>query len=271
MVRPNAFHFNPETAISNGFMNPGSPAWARAEFDELVGSLRHAGIEVRVFDGPPGAPDAVFPNNWMSSHDGKVVVYPMCAPSRRLERSILARITDSPVVDLTHWELEGRFLEGTGSLVLDRPNRIAFASLSPRTDPVAVREWCEMMDYWPVVFETFDRQGKPIYHTNVALSVGSDWAVFCAEACASPNPVLAELKINGKEVIEIGFDQLEHFCGNVIELKGVIVASKQAWHAFSDEQKALLSRDRTPVIADISSIEAIGGGSVRCMIAEWFD
>ena len=267
MVRPTSFAFNPETAVTNGFSAPGNPERAGEEFIALVAALGRNGIDVQVWEGPSDAPDAVFPNNWISSHeDGRVIVYPMESESRRRERQNF----EGSCIDLTGWEAEGKFLEGTGSLVLDRANKTAYASLSPRTHPDAVRDWCAGMGYWPIVFEALDRAGAPIYHTNVVLSVGSDWAVFCTRACPSPNPVLAELKIAGKEVIEIDFDQLEAFCGNVIELDGVIVVSKRAWAAFSDEQRAILSMGRAPVVVDIGTIESIGGGSVRCMIAEWF-
>jgi hypothetical protein len=267
MVRPTSFAFNPETAATNGFSTPGDPLGAGAEFNSLVAALIAQNIDVRVWEGPLDAPDAVFPNNWISSHeDGRVVVYPMASESRRRERQNF----EGTCIDLTGWESEGKFLEGTGSLVLDRANKTAYASLSPRTHPDAVRDWCAGMGYWPIVFEAFDRAGAPIYHTNVVLSVGSDWAVICSRACPSPNPVLAELKMAGKNVIDVDFDQLEAFCGNVIELDGVIVTSSRAWAAFSIEQRAVLGKNRAPVVVDIGTIEAIGGGSVRCMIAEWF-
>lgn len=267
MVRPTGFRFNEETAASNEFMRPGDPGRAAEEFEGLVAGLRDAGIQLDIWEAPSDTPDAVFPNNWISSHeDGRVVVYPMAVESRRRERLNY----EGPCIDLTGWEAEEKFLEGTGSLVLDRAQKIAYASISPRTHPDAVRDWCSGMGHWPIVFEAFGRTGAPIYHTNVVLSVGSDWAVFCTEACPKPNPVLAELKITGKHVIEIGFDQLESFCGNVLELDGVIVASSRAWAAFHPGQQAILAEGRRPVVADISTIEGVGGGSVRCMIAEWF-
>lgn len=268
MVRPTGFAFNPETAATNAFMAPGDPGAAVAEFDAFVADLRAAGVEVIVLEGPPDAPDAVFPNNWISFHGALAIVYPMAVPSRRRERSLLPQLALTRVKDLTPWEDEGKYLEGTGSLVLDRANRIAYASLSPRTTPAAVRDWCAEMDYWPVLFEAHESNGSPIYHTNVVLSLGGDWAVFCPDVCPEPNRVLAELRMTGKRVVLITADQMRNFCGNVLELGDLFVASRRAWSAFTPDQRETLASGKRLLTPDIATIETIGGGSVRCMIAE---
>lgn len=289
MVEPLGFRSNPETLVDNAFQR--APAQetgetlenaARGEFARLREALEAHGVEVDRRPGAAGreAPDAVFPNNWFSTHvDGTLVLYPMRAPSRRIERraDILETLhAEYPrVVDLTPYEAEGCFLEGTGSLVIDEAARIVYAGVSPRTDPALVEEWGRRLGYDPLVFHTADSRGQPIYHTNVLLGLGTDWAVVCSAAIEPQErgEVLATLAETGHEAIEISHEQVEAFCGNVLELEGgagerLIVLSDRAFHAFSDEQRALLASRGTLVHVDLTTIETHGGGSARCMLAE---
>jgi len=289
MIEPIGFRSNPETSDDNAFQRPPgdeSPEAielaAREEFARLRGALESRGVEVdwRPASGNRGTPDAVFPNNWFSTHaEGTLVLYPMRPPSRRLERR--AEIIDAlrarypEVVDLTAHEAEGRFLEGTGSLVIDEAARIVYASESPRTDRRLVEAWAQRLDYDPVIFRAFDAEGHPIYHTNVLLSVGSGWAVVCVEAIdpLDRSEVLASLAETGHETIDISPEQMGAFCGNVLELENerggkLVVMSDRAFHAFTDEQRAALGRHAELVHADLTTIEMHGGGSARCMLAE---
>lgn len=298
MIRPASFDYNPETAETN-LMQRRAPdlgdaaSRAAGEFDHLVQALQTEGIAVCVVEDTPDPPkpDAVFPNNWVSFHaDGTVVLYPMQAESRRCERrrevvhAVAERLSFevSRVVDLTAHEAEGRFLEGTGSLVLDRVNRVAYASLSPRTHPEVVQEWAWEMGYEPVVFSAFDRSGAPLYHTNVLMSIGERAVVIGSEAIPPDERagVLERLAASGREVIEIGHAQIERFAGNMLELAGrdeargerrVLVMSASARESLSVETYARLSAcTDAVVVAPVPVIETLGGGSVRCMIAEVF-
>src|SRR6185312_750616 len=223
MIRPAAFDYNPETALTNKMQRPGgstdSAALARSEFDGVVRALQSEGISVCAVadtDEPP-KPDAVFPNNWVSFHqDGTVVLYPMQAETRRRERrqevveAVVSQLNFkvSRVLDLTHHEAEGRFLEGTGSLILDHIERVAYASLSPRTHPQVIEEWSREMGYEPCVFEAVDRSGVPFYHTNVLMCVGARVAVIGTEAVVPGDRgrLLERLRAGGREVVEIGQD-----------------------------------------------------------------
>jgi hypothetical protein len=295
MVRPHSFGWNAETSDSNRFQcNPGAApesvaAAAAAEFAALLERLQQAGVDVHVVDDRPvpRCPDAVFPNNWVSFHaDGSVVVYPMLAPGRRLERRChrLHEVVESGsfrvsrLLDLTHHELEGRFLEGTGSVVFDHAGRRAFASLSPRTDPNVLAELCDELGYRPVVFGARDRGGRPIYHTNVLLAIGRRYAVVCAEAidATDRDRVLSELVAHGREAIAIDHAQLHAFAGNVLELAtqtgdAVLAMSRCAHDAFTPAQRSRLAGHVDAIVtAAIPTIERVGGGSVRCMLAEIF-
>jgi hypothetical protein len=291
MIEPVGFRSNPETAADNAFQRPPgdeSPQAieiaARQEFSRLRDALEARGVDVvwRAAAASRDSPDAVFPNNWFSTHaGGTLVLYPMMAPSRRLERraEILASLRESypRVVDLTATEDEGRYLEGTGSLVIDERARIVYAGESPRTDPRLVETWAERMGYEPVIFRATDAADRPIYHTNVVMSVGRDWAVLCVEAVDSLDraEVLATLAESGHETIDISFEQMEAFCGNVLELESdegvrLVVMSDRAFHAFTGEQRDLLESRAELVHADLTTIETHGGGSARCMIAELY-
>lgn len=295
MVRPAAFGFNAETAASNRFQS-GDTADAAAdattalrEFDAMVAQLRDAGVRVLVVeDRPfPAKPDAVFPNNWVSFHaDGTVVLYPMQSPSRRLERrndvveAACAQLgfSETRRIDLTPRETEGRFLEGTGSLVLDHGERVAYACRSPRTDEALVLEWCRQLDYEPVVFDAATPDGTPVYHTNVLLwigdallGVGSDWI-----AAADRARVLSRLGASGRDVIELPEPALQAFAGNMLEVgcadgdAGRALVLSSTAHAAMDDllrERLAAATDRL-VIVDVPTIERRGGGSVRCMLAE---
>ncbi len=297
MIRPCGFRANPETAGSNAFQErPGeNPAedpaevqdMALGEFRGLAAALEAAGVRVVIqaarADGT--TPDAIFPNNWVSFHaDGTVVLYPMMAPSRRRERreEILAGLADEAgfqirrIIDLSRHEDSGRFLEGTGSLVLDRTHRTAYACLSPRTDVEVLADFGQRLDYETVAFNATDPDGIPVYHTNVMMSVGRDFAVVCEEAIGAAGQreaVRRKLEETGHEVIPISMAQAAAFAGNLLELctpsgERVIALSASAEAALESWQRDLLASRARLVGAAIPTIEAKGGGSVRCMLAE---
>ncbi|MBP6107054.1 MAG: arginine deiminase-related protein [Steroidobacteraceae bacterium] len=295
MVRPASFGWNPQTQASNRFQRdePGlasdSNERARAEFDALALQLHAAGVAVSVAaDLPtPVCPDAIFPNNWVSLHaDGTVVLYPMLARNRRLERRlelITALATGSGrrihrLLDLTQHELHGRFLEGTGSIVFDHARRIAYACLSPRTHREPLAELCDELGYEPCTFTATDAAGIPIYHTNVMLAVGSRCCVVGASAIDARDRerVLSSLAASGRNVETIDTRQMAGFAGNVLELHAtdssrVLAMSATAHAAFGPAAiERLASTVNRIVVAPIPTIETLGGGSVRCMLAEVF-
>ena len=292
MVRPARFASNQQTRDTNAFQAPNAAAevgaLAVAEFDRAVAALRSAGVTVLVVDDEPTPPkpDAVFPNNWFSTHaDGSVVLYPMHAPNRRSERRIdllqqldAAGFRCSHLIDLSPHELGGRCLEGTGSLVLDRVARVAYACRSPRTDAALLEQWARELGYRVVEFDAVDREGRAIYHTNVVMCVGTGWAVVCLDAIpdqAERAAVRAELAAAGRDPIEISFDQLGEFAGNMLELATadggrVIALSERARRALGAEREARLARHAALLSCPIPTIETVGGGSLRCMIAEVF-
>lgn len=291
MIRPMRFAGNVQTAASNRFQQldatvVDAQAVALSEFDALTQALRANGIDVHIVDDTPEphTPDSIFPNNWVSFHaDGTVVLYPMLAPNRRLERRLdIVEALDLHdgfrvlrTVDLTHREAEGKFLEGTGSLVLDRINRIAYACLSPRTDMDVLGEFAQRLDYDIVAFEAFGADGTPIYHTNVLMSVGARYAAICS---ASIEPqrraaVMETLAKSGREVIDLTMEQMNSFAGNMLELQShsgapVLAMSEAARTVLDSEQRAKLEVHAKIVSVPIPTIERLGGGSVRCMIAE---
>ncbi len=293
MIKPVRFQSNPLTAASNRFQgkNTSSPEQQQldsvAEFDGLRSVLEANGVKVVQFDDTlePHTPDSIFPNNWVSFHaDGRVVLYPMEAPNRRTERrhDLVEKLVSDygfqvrEIVDLSHHEKDGHFLEGTGSLVLDRANHIAYASLSSRTHLDALGEFAQRMDYEVVAFAAVDKAGEAIYHTNVLLNVGEKLAVICAESIADAEQraaVLESLRSTGHEVILLSFDQLESFAGNMLELRSssgerLIAMSEQARNSLDDSQLAKIAADATIISAPIDRIESSSGGSVRCMLAE---
>ncbi len=293
MIRPVRFGFNDQTADSNAFQDTllaGGPieesqANAQREFDEMVRQLRANGVDVMVYDdtADPHTPDSVFPNNWVSFHySGTVVLYPMQAENRRLERrrdiidDLAQRFHVSKVVDLTAYENEGKYLEGTGSMVLDRMNRVAFACLSPRTHPDVLAEFSRRTGYKTVFFRAVDEAGKPVYHTNVLMCIGDTFAVVCLQAIQDLDERLMvrhQLERLNKRVVEITIDQMNAFAGNMLLVKTIkgqklLVMSKRAHQSLTHKQIDVLDDYATLQTFDLSTIEANGGGSARCMMAE---
>lgn len=292
MVRPARFESNPLTAGSNVFQGrcdrtpEEQQIAALAEFDALVEALRAAGIDVIVVDDTPDphTPDSIFPNNWVSFHaDGRVVLYPMEAENRRTERQldVIDRLSDelayqiTDIVDLSEHETVGHFLEGTGSMVLDRVNRIAYACLSTRTQLDPLGDFAQRMDYDVVAFDALDRHGVPIYHTNVMMSVGEKLAIICDAAIASHQraAVLARLHDSGHDSVRLNFNQLEAFAGNMLELRNnknrrVFAMSSRAWNSLNDSQQRTFEENGDVLNVNIDTIENSAGGSVRCMLAE---
>lgn len=289
MVEPVGFGANPETAADNAFQRAG-PApdpgaverAAKAEFARVAEALVERGVEVEVHvPADRATPDAVYPNNWFSTTpEGTLVLYPMRAENRRRERrpAIVAALRERypDVVDLTGEEAAGRYLEGTGSLVLDPVARIAYAAVSGRTDPGLARDWAARFGYEPLLFRARDSRGRAIYHTNVLLAIGTGWAIVCAEAIADTvdrTEVLASLAETGHETVVISRDQMGDFAANAIELenaagKRFVVLSEGARSALAPEQRAVLERHAELVAVGLATIETWGGGGARCMIAE---
>lgn len=291
MIRPAGFESNPLTAASNRFQGKSSSspaeqhATALREFDELVAALRDAGIDVIVIDdtAEPPTPDAIFPNNWISTHaDGRIVLYPMEAENRRTERraDILERLDAgrliSEIIDLSEHEADGHYLEGTGSMVLDRANHVAYACVSTRTHLDPLGDFAQRLDYDVVAFDAVDSGGVPIYHTNVLMNVGEKLAVICDEAIPRDDQreaVLARLRDTGHDIVHLSYAQLDAFAGNMLELRNrsgerVIAVSQQAWDSLDAQQRATLTANGRIVSSPIDNIEASAGGSVRCMLAE---
>ncbi|KIX19833.1 amidinotransferase [Flavobacterium sp. 316] len=298
MIRPVAFRMNEQTAVNNyyqkvldGLLPATVNAKAQAEFDAYVEKLRAVGINVIVVDDTvsPDTPDSIFPNNWVSFHEtGDVVLYPMFAENRRQERreDILDILEEkgfliNEIMDYTSAEEDEFFLEGTGSIVLDRKNGIAYCALSPRADEELFIEFCEDFDYSPVIFEAFQTvngQRKHIYHTNVIMCVAETFAVICADCIddkAERKMVLSNLKESGKEVILITEEQVNNFAGNMLQVQGkdnerFLIMSNAAYESLTKEQVGKIEKHCKIVHASLDIIEACGGGSARCMMAEVF-
>jgi len=293
MIRPVRFESNPLTAASNRFQRKTRAAAgdqqdaALREFDGLVDALRNQGIDVIVVDdtSEPHTPDSIFPNNWISFHaDGRVVLYPMEAENRRTERRMdVVNTLDADlgyavreIVDLSHHEQAGHFLEGTGSMVLDRVNRIAYACVSSRTQLDVLGDFAQRMDYEVVTFDAVDRGGDAIYHTNVMMNVGERFAAICDEAIPREEQraaVLQRLRDTNHELISLSYDQLHAFAGNMLELRNkdgvrLVAMSQRALDSLTDEQRAILQKNGRVLSVAIDNIEASAGGSVRCMLAE---
>lgn len=294
MVRPSTFGFNPQTAASNAFQQELAAATpeeikqkAIAEFDNFVKLLQTKGIEVVVIDDTtsPGKPDAIFPNNWISLHqDGRVALYPMQAPNRRLERrlDIIEKLKlgyqVKELVDFTNHEENQKYLEGTGSMILDHENRLVYACLSPRTNINLLEEFCFKFDYRPITFQAYDHRGGLVYHTNVILCIGQKFAVLCTETIRDVmerRQVLDALSETGHEIIAISQDQLRQYAGNMLEVQNqegqpFLVLSEQAYKSLLPEQIATIEKYAEIIAPPIYTIEHIGGGSARCMMAEIF-
>ena len=291
MVRPARFAFNEETAQNNYFQQPsGSESVAEKaleEFDTFVRLLRANDVDVTVVqDSPePWTPDSIFPNNWFSSHlTGELVLYPMFAPNRRQERKrevlelLRRKMNHRKVVDLTPWEEKGEFLEGTGSMIFDRDRGVAYCCRSPRTSEKVLAEFCSRMNYDALLFDAVDAQGNAIYHTNVMMEVGTQVAVICLEAIrdeGEQRKVVSRLTAAGKIIVEITLDQMNHFAGNMLEIKSrggepLMVMSSSARKALTPDQERTIATFTRILSSDLGTIEANGGGSARCMVAEIF-
>lgn len=298
MIRPVAFRMNEQTAVNNYYQKvlddllPATVnAKAQAEFDAYVEKLRAAGINVVVVEDTldPDTPDSIFPNNWVSFHEsGDVALYPMFAENRRLERreDVLDVLEENgfqinDIMDYTSAEEDNIFLEGTGSIILDRANEKAYCALSPRADEELFIEFCEDFEYTPVIFEayqTVNGERKHIYHTNVMMCIAETFAVICADCIDDKKErkmVLDNLKENGKEVVLITEDQVNNFAGNMLQVRGanderILVMSNAAYQSLTEDQVAKIEKHCKILHASLDIIEACGGGSARCMMAEVF-
>lgn len=299
MIKPDQFGFNDQTAATNPFQNSTHAATetirdrALIEFNCMVATLRSHGIEIVTCPSKtdPQTPDAVFPNNWISFHKEikgiDVVLYPMLAPNRRAERQLdqvkklmpWMEIDPGRILDLTGFEDANQFLEGTGSLVFDRSKKVVFAHESPRTSYSVLDAFCKQTGYEAVKFHAFDNGNRPIYHTNVVMSIGAGFSVVCLESISDRKErtnLEFRLKDLGLEIIDISLDQLHAFCGNVLEIKSAIgqshiLMSVTAYDAFTEEQRRRLMTPVGEIIpVNIETIEKVGGGSARCMVTEVF-
>ncbi|MDF1869228.1 MAG: arginine deiminase-related protein [Phycisphaerales bacterium] len=293
MIRPLSFGYHSQAAQSNAFMNQPEgddskvSVEAQSEFDGLVRALRESGVEVLVYQDERGLPDCVFPNNWMSWHTPQdseqvVITYPMCNELRRAERSsdvldvLCSGVGGVGHLDLSGLEEDSEILEGTGSLVLDRVQGVAYGCVSPRTTESAVESWCDETGYSAFLFRASDRDGEPIYHTNVVMSVGSKLAVVCDESIADLEErenLIGMLQQNHRTVIRITMEQMRSFCGNILELvdqdsNTIFAMSSRAFAGFTAQQQQVMRQLGKIVHVPIPTIENVGGGSVRCMIAE---
>ena len=289
MVRPYQFYFNQQTAANNFFQSnvniENANELAIAEFDAMVEKLRAHQIKVNVVQDTkdPSTPDSIFPNNWVSTHEGGTLcLYPMFAQNRRAERkSTVLDFLESNykienTLDLTDLEKEGIFLEGTGSMVLDHQNKLAYGCLSERLDKNAFYEWCDKMQFKGIAFKAVDDKAQPIYHTNVMMCMGDQFVVICLDSI--PNEKEKQMLVDSfdqtnKEVIEISQDQLNHFAGNMLQVfdtneKPHLIMSEQAYNSLKTEQVKSLEKYNPILPISIPTIEALGGGSTRCMMAE---
>ena len=293
MVRPAAFGFNEETAANNYFQsNPGIDKEqlqqkALAEFDSMVQTLRSHGITVLVIEDSkePPKPDAIFPNNWLSTSPGGVLsVFPMYAPSRRIEKrdEILDQLAKEFVIrevqDWGEYEAEGRFLEGTGSMVIDHDNKMIYACVSERTSLPVLEKYAAANNFQAIVFLATDKNGRPVYHTNVMMALGEGFCVLCEEAIEEEWELIAVrqlLESTGHSIIAITRDQMHQFAGNMLQVKNndgekYLVMSRSAFNSLRKEQKQMLEAYSTLLPIAVPTIEEVEGGSVRCMMAEVF-
>ena len=295
MIEPVAFGYNAQTAENNYFQveqkGADTQSKALAEFNNFVEKLRNKGINVIVVKDTmePHTPDSIFPNNWVSFHkDGKVVLYPMFAPNRRVERrkDILETIKNqgfeiAEVDDFSHFENDDKFLEGTGSMIFDHENKIAYGSVSLRLDEELFKEFCKKYGFTPVVFHSYQNAGDqrlPIYHTNVMMCVADQFVIICLDCIDDElerEKVQEVIKSSGKEIIEISEDQLQQFAGNMLQVqnsegKKFLVMSQTAYQSLTSEQIKSIEKYCEIIYSDLNTIETNGGGSARCMLAEVF-
>ena len=289
MIRPHHFLPNPETAVDNAFQaiplhlaSDEVAARARAEFDQAVAQLIDAGIQIHVFDdfGQYETPDSVFPNNWFSTHPGgRVAIYPMYSPNRRQERrddvinmlKSVYRVQE--VIDYSGLEYDNLFLEGTGAMVFDHLERLAYVSQSNRANPIILERFCAMFGYEPMAFPTGDLAGRPIYHTNVMMSIATNYALICLDAITDAvrrHEIAVRLCNSGRALIDLSCKQISEFAGNALEMTGkdhrILALSARAAAALTREQAAIIEQSAKLLPLDIPTIE-LAGGSVRCMIA----
>ena len=290
MIQPVNFSFNTETAVNNAFQVEGkmdnAQQKALEEFENFVFTLRMHNVDVTIIkDTPfPYTPDSIFPNNWISFHGHTICLYPMYTNNRRLERKpeliemLKHKYNIERIIDLTHYEEKNKFLEGTGSMVLDRDNRIAYACLSPRTDIAVLDDFCRQMSYLPVVFTATDENNTPIYHTNVMMCVADRYVVVCLESIKNKkqaDDLKSTISMTGKEIIAIKFSQVKHFAGNMLQVQNtkgeqLLVMSSQAYHSLTKAQIKKIEKFNPVIHVPLTTIETNGGGSARCMMAEIF-
>lgn len=298
MIEPVDFRFNTETAVNNYFQTNTDEEdaivqeKALEEFRNMVSKLREHGVNVVVIQDTlkPHTPDSIFPNNWISFHENKMIaLYPMFAKNRRLERredDVLDFLIEKgfeaeEIMDYTEAEEDEIFLEGTGSIILDRENKIAYAAVSPRTDEELFLEFCEDFEYTPVIFEanqTVNDERMQIYHTNVMMCVADEYAVICLSTIddkAEKKNVIDHLKETGKEIIDITEEQMHKFAGNMLQVGGMgaakyLVMSQTAFDSLTEDQIKTIEKYNPIIAVDINTIETLGGGSARCMMAEVF-
>lgn len=294
MIKPREFYKNPETAVNNYFQADGiegrlATDACHLEFSGFVDKLKAQDLNVHVFEqSDPEAVDAIFPNNWFSTHeDGTLILYPMFAKNRRIERraefieKLKTICSVKRTIDLTYFEERARFLEGTGSLILDRVNKIAYCAISERSHPEVLQAFCEAMGYQSVLFSAYSMvmsEKKPIYHTNVLMSVGSKQATLCLDCIfdeSERKKLILSLEKSGKEIIEISSEQMMHFAGNVLQLESrkgekLLIMSTKARSALTQNQIKAYQKESRLIDAPLDTIETLGGGSARCMIAELF-
>ena len=290
MIQPVNFGFNTETAVNNTFQkNMGGDLQQQAlqEFTDFVAVLRKNKIDVTVVKDSlhPATPDSIFPNNWISFHaDGRIFLYPMFAVNRRLERktavqeAVKSNFSFTEIIDLTGSENDGLFLEGTGSMVLDRENKIAYACLSPRTDEKLLNEFCKLIDYNPITFKAIDNTGVDIYHTNVMMCIAKTFAVVCLESVTvheDKAKLIGSLIKTNKEIVDISLQQLNHYAGNMLQVINeegelLLIMSTQAYQSLTNAQIEILQKHNRIIHSSLNTIETVGGGSARCMMAEVF-
>lgn len=289
MIRPVRFGYNAQTAENNAFQVQQEDDFvhekAVIEFDNMVDLLRKEGVDVMVIEDTPEphTPDSIFPNNWISFHENSsIFLYPMFAENRRKEirTDIIEAIKEKFSIQFTHFFNSfvdsNEFLEGTGSMVLDRDNKIVYACRSPRTNIQLLKDWCEETDYTPVVFHALDENDHEIYHTNVMMCVGDQFVVICLECIkddGEQSAVIRTIRDTGKKIIEISYEQVKHFAGNMLQVQNangekLLVMSSQAFASLTQEQIKELSNYNKIVHSPLTTIESNGGGSARCMIAE---
>jgi hypothetical protein len=291
MIRPARFTYNTETAGNNLFQVAGNADNAQEkalkEFDAFVAMLKKNDIDVTVIDDTlePHTPDSIFPNNWISFHENNTAIfYPMYAENRRAERKqhikdfVSKEFNTNNLIDFSDFEKENLFLEGTGSMVLDRENKIVYACISPRTNKEMLNIFCEKMNYAACIFEATDENGNQIYHTNVMMCVADKFVVICLDAITNEEEkkqVIKTIRQTSKEIISISLKQMNCFAGNMLQLQNtkgekLLVMSQQAFQSLTKEQIASLEKYNQLVYSNLETIETNGGGSARCMIAEIF-